>query len=337
MISSDKQLTLIDVAKAAGVSHQTVSRVVNNYPHVSSKTRENVLATIHKLGYQPNRVARGLVTRSSRTVGVVSFGVDYFGPAQMLINIEKAVRESGYGLALDNLSTLNILALHQSIARLKGAMVDGIVIAAPIINLAVKQVLGLRKDVPIVLTDVHVGARIASVILDQKEGARLATQHLLDLGHTCIAEISGPLNWNDAALRHEGWLETIHRAGLESGPHVAGDWSAQSGYTAALKLLALGTPFTGLIVGNDQMALGALRALNERNLSVPKDVSLVGFDNIPEAAFFGPPLTTVRQDFGVMGKQSVEYLFKLIEVPDTLISQQVLYPELIVRSSTVAL
>lgn len=332
--SANKQATILDVARVAGVSHQTVSRVINEHPHVSSKTRERVHAVIRKLGYQPNRMARGLVTSSSRTIGIVSFGVSYFGPAQMLVNIEAAIRESGYDLTFATIDAFNFGALQRAIHKLSGGMVDGIVVIAPLIGLEVEEISSLYRDLPMIMTDVQMGAKVPSVILNQQEGSRLATQHLIDLGHRCVAGISGPLSWNDAALRHEGWLETVRRAGLVPGPHAAGDWTAQSGYAAATALLDTATPFTGLVVGNDQMALGALRALAEHGLAVPKDVSVVGFDNIPESAFFSPPLTTIYQDFGAMGQQSVEYLLSLIENPEMSIHQRVLHPKLVARSST---
>ncbi|CAN5883009.1 LacI family DNA-binding transcriptional regulator [soil metagenome] len=337
MLPTDtKHATLLDVAKAAGVSHQTVSRVVNNHPHVAVKTRDRVLSSIRKLGYQPNRMARGLATSSTQTIGLVSFGVSYFGPAQMLVSIEKVIRDSGYDLTFATLEAPDLKALRRAVDKLSGSGVDGVVVIAPVIGLDARQLADLHTDLPIVMTDVQVGAKIHSVILDQREGSRLATQHLIDLGHTRIAEISGPLNWNDAALRHEGWLETLQRANLTPGATAAGDWSARAGYEAALELLQGASGFTGLVVGNDQMALGALRALGDSGLKVPDDVSVVGFDDSPEAPFFGPPLTTVQQDFAVMGRQSIEHLLALIAQPGTPVSQRILYPRLMVRSSTAA-
>ncbi len=333
-LARSRPVTLLDVAAAAGVSHQTVSRVINQHPNVSGKTRARVLSSIDKLGYTPNRMARALVTSSARTVGIVGFGVNYFGPARMLVSIEEAVRASGYDLTFVTLEKPNLASLQAAVDRLASSAVDGVVVIAPIIGLDAEQIAHLHKRVPVVMTAVPPGAKVTSVILDQAEGSRLATRHLLDLGHTRIAEVSGPLNWNDAKLRREGWLDALAAAGLPAGPHAEGDWTAQSGYAAAVRLLAAGEPFTGLVASNDQMALGALRALDEHGLSVPGDVSVVGFDNIPESGFFSPPLTTVDQDFSAMGQGSVEHLLALIQNPNTPVSQRVLYPRLVLRSST---
>ena len=329
-----RPVTLLDVAAAAGVSHQTVSRVINEHPNVSGKTRARVLSSIDKLGYTPNRMARALATSSARTVGIVGFGVSYFGPARMLVSIEEAVRASGYDLTFVTLAKPNLAALQAAVDRLASSSVDGVVVIAPIIGLDAEQVGNLHKRVPVVMTAVPPGAKVTSVILDQAEGSRLATRHLIDLGHTRIAVISGPLTWNDAKLRREGWLDALTAAELPAGPHAEGDWTAQGGYAAAVELLAAAEPFTGVVASNDQMALGALRAFDERGLSVPGDVSVVGFDNIPESGFFSPPLTTVDQDFSAMGRGSVEQLLALIQNPDTPVSQRVLYPRLVLRSST---
>lgn len=159
---------------------------------------------------------------------------------------------------------------------------------------------------------------------------------LIGLGHQQIAEISGPLNWYDAIMRHQSWVDTMAQHGLLHQMSVEGNWTAQSGYEAVQTLLNSGAEFTGLVVANDQMALGAIAALNARGFQIPADVSVVGFDDIPESAYFVPALTTVHQDFEALGAQSVEYLVSLIRNPDTPIHQRVLYPQLIVRNSTIS-
>jgi LacI family transcriptional regulator len=191
------------------------------------------------------------------------------------------------------------------------------------------------RGMPFVQVFNELPPHVPSVVIDQRLGSRLATQHLIDLGHTAICEISGPASWFGAQVRHDSWANTMDEAGLTPGASVRGDWSAKSGYEAACRLIDEGNTFTALVVGNDQMALGAIYALNERQLHVPEKVSVVGFDDIPEAAYFLPPLTTVRQDFAALGDQSVEYLVSFIENPDIPIHQRVLYPELIVRQSAI--
>jgi len=173
-----------------------------------------------------------------------------------------------------------------------------------------------------------------SVVFDQWNGARLAVNHLIDLGHREIAEISGPLDHFDAAMRHRAWEVFLGNNGLEPALTAAGDFAVRSGYVCAKQILAQKRPFTALFVGNDTMALGALRALHEAGLRVPQDVSVVGFDDIAIAAYFDPPLTTMRQDFEALGRESIEYLVSRIGNPDVTIQQRVLYPELVIRKST---
>ncbi len=330
----NKQATLADVALASGVSHQTVSRVVNNHPNVSDKTRRHVLEFIRELEYRPNRTAKSLATSKAGVIGIISSGTNYFGPGQMFTEVERAVRARGYGLALRNIDAPSAQQLQIAIDDLDSHSVDGIVINAPSVDLDPGQLLSLKRPLPVVMTDVPKHTRLPSVVLDQAEGSRLATRHLIALGHRRIAEISGQLNWYSAVERHGAWFASLTEAGLVPGPSEAGDWTALGGHRAAQRLLTTAEPFTGLVVGNDQMALGAMRALREHGLKVPDDVSVVGFDDIPEASFFEPPLTTVRQDFAAMGQQTVGYLLALVEQPETPHHQRTLYPHLIERLST---
>jgi LacI family transcriptional regulator len=332
--SRPRQVTLNDVAEDAGVSYQTVSRVVNEHPSVADDTRERVLRSIAKLGYRPNRIARGLVTQRSRTVGIVSFGAAFYGPAQMVINIDRSLKERGYGFALTTIREMTFESLRAAVQDLLERGVDGLVMITPILDIDLRQIRILCAGIPFVMIDIELGAQLPSVVIDQRYGGTLATQHLLELGHRRIAEISGPLDWCDAKLRHEGWAASMRGAGLDPAVSVESDWSAAGGYRAASNLLERGLPFSALVVGNDQMALGAVRAVREHGLQVPKDISVVGFDSIPESAFFEPPLTTVQQDFTALGRQSAEYLIALMEGEETPLQQRVLYPELIVRQST---
>ncbi len=329
-----RRVTLEDVARVAGVSSQTVSRVVNDHPYVSDDTRRRVQDAIRKLGYRPNRAARSLATQRSCMLGIVTYGIDHYGPAQMVTNVEQTAKARGYGVTLSTIQTLTPAEVRAAIDALGGSVVDGLVLITPVVGLRTADVMALCGDIPFVQIDTNLGAKLPSVVIDQHYGSRLATQHLLDLGHRRLCEISGPLYWHGALARHRSWIETLDAAGLEPGPHVEGDWTAASGYRAARQLLAQGASFTALVVGNDQMALGAIRALREHGLCVPQDVSVVGFDDIPEAAYFEPPLTTVRQNFAALGEQSVEYLVALIDNRNTPIHQRVLYPQLVVRQST---
>jgi LacI family transcriptional regulator len=348
-----KRATLNDVAKAAGVSYQTVSRVINDSPQVAGKTRRRVLQEIEALGYQPNRAAQALAKRRTFTLEVVSFGLGYFGPAQMLTSVEQAAKSLGYKTMFSTSEDMTLDDLKMLGSELAG-LVDGIIIISPVSTSNSAQIAKAFRGLPFIQVGNRLGDPGPSVVIDQGYGIALAVQHLIALGHQRIAEIAGPLNWNslghpeyeaniepihwyDAEERHEGWVTALKSKGLETHMSVSGDWTAASGYKAMRQLLDGGADFTAVVVGNDQMALGAMRALREKGLSIPDDVSVVGFDDIPEAAYFEPPLTTIRQEFTGLGKQSVEYLIQMIETPETPPHQRVLQPTLVKRNSTQAI
>ncbi len=333
-MSEPKRVTLGDVARAAGVSAQTVSRVVNNHPYVSNETRQRVMSVIHRLDYRPNRAARSLVTRRSCMVGIITFGIPHYGPAQMLTHIGLMAKVRGYGVSFSSISSMTADDVRDAIANLGDHAIDGLVVVMPVAGVNYDELVRVCGGIPFVQIDVEKGTQAPSVMIDQGQGSHLVTQHLIDLGHRAICEISGPLIWYGAQARHRSWQLTMRAAGLTPGLSVEGDWSAQSGYEKVHELMTHGASFTALVVGNDQMALGAMRALREYGLCIPGDVSVVGFDDMPEAAYFDPPLTTIRQDFAALGEQSVEYLVALLEQPNTPVHQRVLYPEFIERSST---
>jgi DNA-binding LacI/PurR family transcriptional regulator len=321
---------MADVARLAGVSHQTVSRVLNGHPHVSPEARERVQHAIAQLGYRPNRAARALVTRESMTLGVVTVDTTHYGPASTLFGIEGAARAAGYFVTLATLRTVNTTAMREALDYLITAAVDGIAVIAPV-DSAVHAVHGLTSDVPLVMVEVSGPEEIPSVMVDQVLGARLAVRHLIGLGHRNILHLSGPPRWSEAAARVRGWREELDAAGLSARRVIEGDWSPQSGHDAAAEVLAHGDA-TAVFAGNDQMALGLIKALHERGLSVPADLSVVGFDDLPEAPFFIPPLTTIRQDFEAVGKRCMETLLALMR-GEGAIAPVPVEPELIVRES----
>jgi DNA-binding LacI/PurR family transcriptional regulator len=333
-VAGSRKPTLEDVARSAGVSYQTVSRVINQHPSVAEGTRARVLRAIAKLGYQPNRAARSLVTRRSNNIGIVSFGSRYYGPTQMLVHIEAASRARGFGLTFTSVDGHTSPEMRRAIGDLTGQNLDGIVVIAPIAEVDPAEIVQLCGATPFLMIDIVPSPGVHSVAIDQTHGARLATQHLIGLGHRRVCEISGPLRWHDARLRHETWLATLRAGGITPGPCVESDWTAAGGYAAAQRLLGSGAEFTALFGGNDQMALGAIRALRDAGLRVPEDVSVVGFDDVPEAAFYDPPLTTVHQDFVALGREAVDGLTKLIQSPTIEAQQRVLYPTFVVRAST---
>ena len=321
-----------DVAKLAGVSHQTVSRVLNGSAHVAPQTRRRVREAMRTLGYRPSQVARALVTGRTSTIGVVSFDTTLHGPASTMFGIERAAHRAGYFTSTVSLQSLDRPSIDTAVTRLVGQGVDGILVIAADTQ-AVSALRFLSGDVPVVAVEAGPEDGIPLVAIDQHAGARAATRHLLELGHETVAHVSGPPEWPEAQLRLAGWLDTLGHAGVAvPEPHV-GDWSPAAGYELGRKLADL-AHVTAVFVANDQMALGVLRAMHEAGRRVPRDLSVVGFDDVPESAFFMPPLTTVRQDFLEMGERSFRLLLEAIEAGGPVQRRELIQPELVVRQST---
>ena len=322
---------MADVARLAGVSHQTVSRVLNEHPHVTADTRSRVERAIDELGYRRNTAARALVTRRSATLGVVSIGSSNYGPANTLIGIETAARADGYSVSFVSLERVDRQGMRAALDHLTSTGVDGVVVLSPT-RTAVEAVQGLATDVPVVSVEGAVGDGRPAVVIDQVLGSRVATAHLLELGHRTVHHVRGPGDWLEADARVRGWQHELQVHGAPVPQCLAGDWSAASGYEAGRRL-ARQDDVTAVFVANDQMALGVLRALAEAGRSVPDDISVVGFDDIPEAAYLLPPLTTVRQDFAELGRRCLRQLVALIDGEPSQVDSTI-EPELVVRSST---
>jgi len=326
-----------DVGRLAGVSHQTVSRVINGSAHVSPQTRERVLAAMSELGYQPNSIARALATGRSRALGVVSFDTTLYGPASTLFGIERAAHEAGYSIMISSLKAMDRASVLPAIDRLRRQGVDGILVIVSEEESA-DALLHAPLDVPLVAVEAGPERGIPVVAVDQNEGATLATRHLLDLGHETVHHITGPLDSLESQARAAGWQETLRVAGAERPEPLIGDWSPRTGYHLGQRL-ARDRAVTAVFVSNDQMSLGLLRAMHEAGRRIPDDVSVVGFDDIPEAPYFTPPLTTIRQDFGEVGSRSLRVLVRAIE--SVAAGQRppegsLVPPELVVRASTAA-
>jgi DNA-binding LacI/PurR family transcriptional regulator len=330
--SSERRLPrLEDVAERAGVSHQTVSRVINNHPNVSASTRERVEAAVAELGYRRNTAARSLVTRRSHTIGVLASELSQYGPANTLLGVEQAARDAGYFVSIAAIREVSAEAISDAARHFMDQGVDGIVALVP--HTGTLQALEkLNLDVPVVVVGSGGGGRFSGAMVDQAMGARLAVGHLIEQGHQRIGHISGPQDWIDGAARAEGWRAALAEAGLADDLFVEGDWSAGSGYGIGQKL-AVERAATAVFVGNDQMALGLLRAFGEAGVQVPQDVSVVGFDDQPEAAYFMPPLTTVRQDFEELGRRCVDLMLRLLE-DSSATGTTVVDPQMVVRKST---
>jgi DNA-binding LacI/PurR family transcriptional regulator len=324
---------MTDVAKLAGVSHQTVSRVINGSPQVRATTRERVLVAMRELDYRPNSAARALVTGRSRTLGVVSFDTTLYGPASTLYAIERAAHDAGYFITIVSLEALDRGSVLNAVERLRVQGVDGILVIAPLEG-AGEALVDLPRDLPLVAVEAGPANALPVVAVHQFAGAALATRHLLELGHPTVAHIAGPPDFLEAGLRIDGWRSTLRAAGADAPPVLVGDWSPRSGYELGRRLVERGGA-GAIFVGNDQMALGVLRALHEADYEIPRQVSVVGFDDIPEAQYFTPPLTTVRQDFAEVGRRSLQLMLAMMdsdaEAPP---SPPLVAPELVLRSST---
>ncbi|MEV7027697.1 LacI family DNA-binding transcriptional regulator [Kitasatospora sp. NPDC093558] len=329
--TEQRQPVMADVAKLAGVSHQTVSRVLNGAPHVRPDTRDRVLAAIRELDYRPNSAARTLVTRRSQTLGVVSFDSTLYGPASMLEGIERAARSAGYFVSVTSLRSLDGRSVQEAVDRLRDQGVEGVVVIAPQTS-AVSAVARLSSSVPLVAVGSGNQTQVPMVSVSNRFGAGEATGHLLDLGHRTVHHVAGPANWLESQDREYGWRVTLQAAGAPVPEVERGDWSARSGYQAGLRIARL-PDVTAVFCANDHMALGLLRALHEAGRPVPEDISVVGFDDIPEAAYFTPPLTTVRQDFGELGRRALELLVGELEGVAPAETQVQIAPEIVLRRS----
>jgi len=333
--------SMSDVAAVAGVSHQTVSRVLNGHPSVRGQTRERVLAAIETLGYRRNSAARALATARSDTLGVVTTGSVLFGPTSTLVAVEGAARDRGYFVSVATLRTHDSSAMLAALEHFMAQGVEGIVVIAPQDDVAA-AVESFRAPVPVVVVAASdddrttpAGPGTLSLAVDQRLGARIATEHLLDLGHRDVVHVAGPQDWFDARERAAGWRAALESRGVApTRPRVC-SWSAGDGYAAGRDLaeaVAAGEGPTAVLAGNDQLALGLLRALWERGLDVPGDVSVVGFDDVEGAAYFVPPLTTVRQPFDVLGARAVAMVHGALA--GAAVPTERIAPELVVRSST---
>ncbi|MFJ9770624.1 LacI family DNA-binding transcriptional regulator [Kitasatospora sp. NPDC101157] len=329
--AEQRQPVMADVAKLAGVSHQTVSRVLNGAPHVRPDTRDRVLAAIRELDYRPNSAARALVTRRSQTLGVISFDSTLYGPASMLDGIERAARSAGYFVSVSSLRSLDGRSVQEAVDRLRDQGVEGVVVIAPQIS-SVSAVARLSSSVPIVAVGSGDQTRVPMVSVSNRYGAGEATRYLLDLGHRTVHHLAGPANWLESQDREEGWRLTLQAAGAPVPEVERGDWSARSGYQAGLRIARL-RDVTAVFCANDHMALGLLRAFHEAGRHVPQEISVIGFDDIPEAAYFTPPLTTVRQDFGELGRRALELLVGELEGAASSPAQVQVSPELVLRRS----
>lgn len=323
--------SMIDVARAAGVSHQTVSRVLNSHPSVRQQTRLRVVAAMNDLGYRPNRAARALATGRSTVLGVVAQNSTLYGPASLLAAFEQKAGEAGLAVAVASIRELDRESITNAVERHLDQRVAGIVVIAPVES-ASAAIDGIDTDVPLVVIDGDPDSHTGLVTIDQAKGASLATQHLLDAGHDTVWHVSGPATWFDSRGRIDGWRRTLAAAGADIPPPLPADWSPASGYAAG-QMLARIAEVTAIFAANDHLALGIMKAMRERGRRIPEDISIVGFDDIPEAPYFVPPLTTIRPDFGAVARASLEMLTEQIRTGRRTAVIRTIAPELVERCS----
>ncbi|WP_212988990.1 LacI family DNA-binding transcriptional regulator [Actinoplanes auranticolor] len=325
-------VSMADVARLAGVSSQTVSRVSTGHPGVVESTRQQVLAAMRQLGYRPNSAARALKRGEFRTLGVILFTLATTGNSRTVEAIAGYAAKEGYAITLIPVAAPTQDGVLGAFSRLGELAVDGIIVIMEV-HLLDAANLNLPPGVQVVVVDSDAGDRYPVVDTDQADGARQAVRHLLELGHETVWHVTGPAESFASERRTQAWRRTLLEAGRAVPPVQRGDWTADSGYRAGLALAAE-PECTAVFAANDQMALGLLRAFHERGRTVPGDVSIVGFDDIPDSSSFIPPLTTVHQDFAEVGRRCVQGLLRQIrnepEGPGT-----VLVPtRMVVRAST---
>ena len=342
-MSADEERTrtasIRDVARAADVSYQTVSRVLNGHPSIRPATKQRVLDAMADLRYRPNQAARALVTSRSRTLGVILGSRGEYGPSSSLAALEDAARERGYWVNYAYLRDTRPETISAAVEHLRRQSVEGIVVHAPQVRVF-DALAALDVDIP------HLGLHsaergIAELADDQVRGAQLATEHLIALGHSEIVHLAGPQDWIEAESRMQGYLRALSDADLPTRPPILGDWSADLGYRAGREL-ARRLDFTAVFAANDVMALGLVHAFRDEGIEVPRHVSVVGFDDIPLAAHGWPPLTTVHQQFPALGQRAIAALLGAIDArevggaapTDAAAAPASIVPSLVVREST---
>lgn len=326
-----KKATIREVARQAGVSYQTVSRVLNSSENVAEDTRKRVQQAMQVLDFVPSRVAQMLTTNRSRTLELIVVDVVYAGRfADSINNMAMAARAAGYDLLV---TTTNAGSLPAVLEHASARLIDGILIYAPSLRMPDAQFLKLTNGIPLVRRDYNPDSRLAWVGFDQVYATRMAVEYLISLGHRQIAAIPPLMELINGEWRYTTWKETLLKHNLEPGPMCPSHYSFSNGYSAMKQILETCQPFTAVLVGSDTMALGALRALREGGLRIPEDVSVVSFDNAELAAFTEPPLTTVDFDFKQQDTMAVTYLLEILANPEMKLYQRILLPELVIRES----
>jgi DNA-binding LacI/PurR family transcriptional regulator len=326
--------TMFDVARRAGVSHQTVSRVLNDLSGVAASTKLRVERAIAELNYTPSPAARAMAKRRSGSIGLIQAGRPDYGPSSAALGSNEAARDAGYTVSQASMRTLDPDTLTQAVHRLALQRVEAIVLISGERE-GVEVLHGIDAGVPVVAVASEHEPGLHRVSLDQYSGARLATEHLIGLGHREIRHVAGPADSMDAAERRRAFADAMLEHGLEPREAIVGDWLPPSGHAAGERLLE-DPAVTAVFVANDHMSLGLLAAFRRAGRRVPEDVSVIGFDDIPEAAYFPPALTTMRQDFDGLGRDIMATVLDVLQDEPSAPDRTARVPELVVRESTAA-
>jgi DNA-binding LacI/PurR family transcriptional regulator len=330
-VTTQRQANIYDVARLAKVSHQTVSRVLNNNPSIRPETKSRVLKAMASLDYRPNQAARALATSKTKMLGILASDTDFTGPASMVHEMERAARAQGYFVVSCGIDPTDVESVKEGIEHLQSLGIEGLAVVTPHVN-AVQYVRENVAGIPVVTLDSMYRMDELSVSVDNFTGASLATQHLIDLGHSRILHISGPKDWYESTTRAAGYTSTMLNANLT--PMVLdGDWEISTGFSLGSELDIVGKSITAVFLANDRMAMGFLHAMRLRQISVPSDISVVGFDDMEEANYCWPPLTTMKQDFKALGDRAMQLLLQELQGTAYQTLER-LVPEMILREST---
>jgi len=327
----NRKANIYDVAKLAEVSHQTVSRVLNNHVSVKPATREKVEHAIAELKYRPNHAARQLVTSQSNMIGILITGSELYGPWAILNAMEREARSEGYSVISISVLPDSPESWREGIEQLRNLEIDGVItIALP--SQIIKEVEKSLASATIVIVDTEPNKKFDAVNIENYTGGKLATEHLIQLGHKNIVHITGPVDGYEGQQRRRGYEETMSQSKLKTEV-IEGDWSIETGYAIGKQIASRKVLPTAIFTSNDHQALGVLKALHEKKIRVPQDISIIGFDNIPEAAYFVPALTTIHQDFDELGKLAIDRMLIQLKEPSQR-EALTIPPKLVIREST---
>lgn len=334
LVANKKRVTISDVAEEAGVSKQTVSRVINERPDVAASTRGRIKKVIERLGYHPDPIARSM-RGSTYTLGCITPNLSDYNFSSIVQAAQAEARKNGFFLLTGSAqSESDVLPLLNEIMNRR---VDGLLVINPRDDERYLHLLPLiEQGIPIVyIKNKPVDEKVSAVILDDETGGYLATRHLIQLGHTKIATIQGLPNEECTKGRLDGFRKAFREAGLPFDPGLIanGNWSASSGNQAVKDLLSMGKDFSAVFAQNDRMAVGAIKALRDSGFKVPEDISVIGYDDIPLSSFFDPPMTTIRQPMEAFGRIGAQILIEALNFPAFKPRIVRLAPELITRKT----